>query len=62
MIHQINNSSTLHELIQQDSRCKALYENLPRDVQVALQEQRQNIRSYDELAKAAEGFQKRSHQ
>ena len=57
----MNNCSTLHELIQQDRQCKALYESLPKDVQVALQEQRQNIHTYDELAEAANGFQKRSH-
>lgn len=53
--------STLHDLIEQDSESKALYERLPKDVQVALQEQRQNIHTFDELSKAAEGFQKRSH-
>ena len=52
---------TLHELIEQDQQSKALYERLPKDVQVALQEQRQNIHTYEELAKAADGFEKRSH-
>lgn len=52
--------STLHELIEQDVQSKALYDRLPKDVQVALQEQRQNIHTFDELAKAADGFQKRS--
>lgn len=53
--------STLHELIEQDARSKTLYDSLPKDVQVALQEQRQNIRTYEELSKAADGFEKRSH-
>ena len=52
---------TLHELIEHDQQSKALYERLPKDVQVALQEQRQNIHTYEELAKAADGFEKRSH-
>ncbi len=52
---------TLHELIQEDPQSKALYERLPKDVQVALQEQRQNIHTYEELFKAADGFEKRSH-
>ena len=51
----------LHELIEHDQQSKALYERLPKDVQVALQEQRQNIHTYEELAKAADGFEKRSH-
>lgn len=53
--------ATLHELVCQDAQSKALYNQLSPDVQVALQEQRQNIHSYEELAKAADGFQKRSH-
>lgn len=53
--------NTLHELIEQDAQSKALYERLPKDVQVALQEQRQDIHTYEDLIKAAEGFEKRSH-
>lgn len=52
--------STLHDLIRTDAQSKALYEQLSPDVQVALQEQRQNIHTREELQKAAEGFQKRS--
>lgn len=57
----MKNTSTLHELIAQDARSKALYESLPKDVQVALQEQRQNIHTYEDLCNAADGFEKRSH-
>lgn len=52
--------STLHELVEKDARSKALYHQLSADVQVALQEQRQNIRTFEELCKAAEAFEKRS--
>jgi len=52
--------STLHELIAQDAQSKALYEQLPKDAQVALQEQRQSIHTYEELAKAVSAFEKRS--
>ena len=51
--------STLHELIAQDAQSKALYERLSKDAQVALQEQRQSIHTYEELAKAVSAFEKR---
>lgn len=51
--------STLNELIAQDAQSKALYDQLPRDAQVALQEQRQSIRTYGDLAKAVSAFEKR---
>lgn len=53
--------STLHELIQQDAKSRALYDQLPKDAQVALQEQRQCICTYDELTQAVNAFEKRSH-
>ena len=53
--------STLHELIARDAQSKALYERLPMDAQVALQEQRQSIHTYEELAKAVSAFEKRTH-
>ena len=52
--------STLHELIAQDEHSKALYDQLSKDAQVALQEQRQCIHTYEELAKAVSAFEKRS--
>lgn len=52
--------ASLHELIAQDSQSRALYERLPMDVQVALQEQCQSIRTQADLAKAAAAFEKRS--
>ena len=57
----MNSISSLHELLAQDPHSRLLYDHLPRDVQLALQEQRQNIHSYDDLSKAAAGFEKRSH-
>lgn len=50
---------TLHELLVLDPESKAMYDSLSREVQVSLQEQRQNIRSREALAKAAAGFEKR---
>lgn len=52
--------SSLNELLAQDQPSKTLYDRLPRDVQVALQEQRQHIRTAADLAKAAAAFEKRS--
>ncbi len=57
----MKNHATLHELLHNDPQSKALYDRLPRDVQVALQEQRQDIHTYEELSNAADGFEKRSH-
>jgi len=57
----MKNCLTLNELIQQDVQSKTLYNQLPKDVQVAMQEQRQNIHTYEELAKAVSAFEKRSH-
>lgn len=53
--------ATLHDLLQGDPSSRRLYENLAPDVQTALQEQRQNIRTYGELKSAAEGFAKRTN-
>ncbi len=52
--------STLHELLAQDAASKQLYDQLPLDTQVTLQEQRQCINSYEELSKAVQAFEKRS--
>ena len=53
--------ATLHDLLQSDECSRKLYEQLAPDVQTALQEQRQNIRTYDELKNAAAGFAKRTN-
>ena len=53
-------SNSLHELIRQDPQSKALYDSLPKDAQVALQEQQQCIRTREELTQAVRGFEKRS--
>ena len=52
--------SSLHELLAQDAPGKTLYDQLPKDAQMALQEQRQCIHTYEELAKAVSAFEKRS--
>ncbi|MBR5546310.1 MAG: hypothetical protein IKU70_04955 [Clostridia bacterium] len=53
--------SSLHELLAQDAPSKTLYDQLSRDAQVALQEQRQSIHTHQELAQAVSAFEKRSH-
>lgn len=52
---------TLQDLIARDEASRCLYESLAPDVQTALQEQRQNIRTYGELKRIAEGFAKRTN-
>lgn len=52
---------TLQDLIARDEASRCLYESLAPDVQTALQEQRQNIRTYGELKRTAEGFAKRTN-
>ena len=50
---------TLHELIQNDPKSQKLYESFPPDTQVALQELRQDIHTYEDLQRLSEGFVKR---
>ena len=50
---------TLHELLESDRRSKELFERFTPDMQVALQEQRQNIHTHQDLERFANGFQKR---
>jgi len=52
--------ASLHELITKDVQSKELFDRLSKEVQVELQEQRQDVCSYDELAKVVGGLQKRS--
>lgn len=54
MIHY----ETLHELLEKDSRSRTLFERFTPDMQVALQEQRQNIHTYQDLEHFAQGLQK----
>jgi len=51
--------ATLHELIEKDSRSKELFERFTPDMQVMLQEQRQNIHTHQDLERFANSFQKR---
>ncbi len=52
--------SNLKELVALDQRSRSLFASFPPEKQVALMEQRQNIRTYDELASAAQGAQKQT--
>ena len=45
--------STLQELLRHSQRSRTLFDGLSREVQVMLQEQRQDIHTFEELQKAA---------
>lgn len=55
----MNSYPTLQELLRNDEKSRALYHQFPPDAQVALQEQRQNIHTYEDLQKLASAFGKR---
>ena len=50
---------TLRDLIENDPASRQLFSRLPADAQVALQEQRQDIRTYADLERAAACFERR---
>ena len=50
---------TLRDLIEHDPASKQLFDRLPPDAQVALQEQRQEICTYADLERAAASFERR---
>ena len=50
---------TLRDLIENDPASRQLCSRLPADAQVALQEQRQDIRTYADLERAAASFERR---
>ncbi|WP_418758674.1 hypothetical protein [Gemmiger formicilis] len=50
---------TLRDLIENDPASRQLFSRLPADAQVALQEQRQDIRTYADLERAAASFERR---
>ena len=50
---------TLRDLIENDPASRQLFSRLPPDAQVALQEQRQEIRTYADLERAAASFERR---
>ena len=50
---------TLRDLIENDPASRQLFSRLPADAQVALQEQRQDIRTYADLERAAASFEGR---
>ena len=45
--------SSLQELLRHSQRSKTLFDGLNREVQVMLQEQRQDIHTFEELQKAS---------
>ena len=50
---------SLRDLIENDPASRQLFSRLPADAQVALQEQRQDIRTYADLERAAASFERR---
>ena len=50
---------TLRDLIENDPASRQLFDRLPPDAQVALQEQRQEICTYADLERAAASFERR---
>lgn len=55
----MNAYSTLRDLVENDPASKQLFDRLPPDAQVALQEQRQEICTYADLERAAASFERR---
>ncbi len=55
----MNAYSTLRDLVENDPASRQLFSRLPADAQVALQEQRQDIRTYADLERAAASFERR---
>lgn len=49
---------TLHELLANDKQSKMLFESFAPQTQVALQEQRQNIHTREDLARFQQAFEK----
>lgn len=50
---------TLQELLHNDPQSRQLFDTFPPDAQVAVQEQRQNIHTYEDLHQIAASFQRR---
>lgn len=51
--------SALNELLSHDAQSKALFDTLPREQQVELKEQRQDICTREDFASTVHGLQKR---
>ena len=50
---------TLRELLRHSEQSRRLFDTFSPDAQVALQEQRQSIHTYDDLQKIAASFEER---
>lgn len=55
----MNAYPTLRELIENDSKSRELFERFTPDAQVAIQEQRQNIHTYEDLERLHASFEAR---
>jgi len=56
----MTNVNTLQALLKSDPKSRQLFDSFPMDTQVALQEQRQSIHTYEDLKAAAASFQQRN--
>lgn len=56
----MTNVNSLQALLKSDPKSRQLFDSFPMDAQVALQEQRQNIHTYEDLKAAAASFQQRN--
>lgn len=52
--------ASLQELLEHDSQSRELFNSLPVTAQIALQEQRQETHSYQELQSLASGFRRQN--
>lgn len=55
----MNEYPTLRELIENDPKSRELFERFSPDAQVAIQEQRQNIHTYEDLKQLKASFESR---
>lgn len=55
----MNAYPTLRELIENDPKSRELFERFSPDAQVAIQEQRQNIHTYEDLEQLKASFEAR---
>ncbi len=51
--------NSLNELLQNSPESQSIFNRFPKDAQVALQEQRQDIHTHADLCRVAESFQNR---
>ena len=59
-VYDMKTYATLHELLQSDVQSRELFHTFTPQQQIALEEQRQNIHSYEELQSLARSMKKQS--